>query len=265
LTCTVEVWSTVRRPSSAASWSGQILVSLHLEAQSGDIAPVVLLPGDPLRARFIAEHYLDRAVQHNQLRNALGYTGLYQGKRVSVQSTGMGMPSFWIYAHELLESYGAKVLIRVGTCGALQPAVRVRDLIVAVSASTDSAMIRHRFGGMDFAPTADFELLRRAYDLAVGRGLPIHAGNVLTSDVFYPDAPDAPDWWNRWARHGVLAAEMETAALYTVAARFGARALALLTVSDHIITGEHTPPEERQRGFGTMAELALDLAASAIT
>jgi purine-nucleoside phosphorylase len=234
-------------------------VTVHLEAKPGDIAPVVLLPGDPLRAQFIAERYLDRAVRHNQLRNALGYTGVYQGKRISVQSTGMGMPSFWIYAHELLESYGAKVLIRVGTCGALQPAVRVRDLILAVSASTDSAMIRHRFGGMDFAPTADFELLRRAHELATGRGLPIHAGNVLTSDVFYSDDPE---WWKRWVRHGVLAAEMETAALYTVAARFGARALALLTVSDHIITGEHTPPEERQLGFGAMAELALELAAS---
>ncbi len=234
-------------------------MSSHLEAKPGDIAPVVLLPGDPLRAQFIAERYLDRAVRHNQLRNALGYTGVYQGKPVSVQSTGMGMPSFWIYAHELLESYGARVLIRVGTCGALQPAVRVHDLIVAISASTDSAMIRHRFGGMDFAPTADFELLRRAHDLAIGRGLPIHAGNVLTTDAFYPDDPE---WWKRWSSHGVLAAEMETAALYTVAARFGARALAILTVSDHIVSGEHTPPIERQRGFGTMAELALELAAS---
>jgi purine-nucleoside phosphorylase len=234
-------------------------VSVHLEAQPGEIAPVVLLPGDPLRAQFIAERYLDRAVRHNQLRNALGYTGVYQGQRVSVQSTGMGMPSFWIYAHELLESYGARVLIRVGTCGALQPAVRLHDLIVAVGASTDSAMIRQRFGGMDFAPTADFELLRRAHELAIGRGLPIHAGSVLTTDAFYPDDPE---WWKRWSSYGVLAAEMETAALYTVAARFGARALAILTVSDHIVSGEHAPPLERQRGLGTMAELALELAAS---
>lgn len=234
-------------------------MSIHLEARTGDIAPVVLLPGDPLRAQFIAERYLDRAVQHNQVRNALGYTGVYQGRRISVQSTGMGMPSCWIYAHELLESYGARVLIRVGTCGALQPTVQVHDLIVALSASTDSAMIRNRFGGMDFAPTADFELLRRAHDLARDRGLPIHAGNVLTSDEFYRDDPE---WTTRWTRYGVLAAEMETAALYTVAARFGARALSILTVSDHILTGEHTPPIERQRGFGTMAELALELAAS---
>jgi purine-nucleoside phosphorylase len=234
-------------------------MSLHLDARSGDIAPVVLLPGDPLRAQFIAERYLDGAVQHNRLRGALGYTGAYGGKRLSVQSSGMGMPSFWIYAHELLESYGAKVLIRVGTCGAMQPRVRVRDLILAIGASTDSAMIRHRFGGMDFAPTADFELARRAHELAGGRGLPLHAGNVLTTDAFYPDDPD---WWRRWQVYGVLAAEMETAALYTVAARFGARALSLLTVSDHIVTGEHAPPEERQQGFGRMAELALELAAS---
>lgn len=233
-------------------------MSLHLDAQPGAIAPVVLLPGDPLRAQFIAERYLDRAVQHNQLRNALGYTGLYQGTPVSVQSTGMGMPSLWIYAHELLETYGARVLIRVGTCGALQPNVRIRDLILALGASTDSAMIQHRFGGMSFAPTASFDLARRAYDLASRQGLPIHAGNVLTTDVFYPDDPE---WWKRWQDHGVLAAEMETAALYTVAARFGAQALSLLTVSDHIVTGEHTPADERQRGFGQMAALALDLAA----
>jgi purine-nucleoside phosphorylase len=233
-------------------------MSLHLDAQPGAIAPVVLLPGDPLRAQFIAERYLDRAVQHNQLRNALGYTGLYQGTPVSVQSTGMGMPSLWIYAHELLETYGARVLIRVGTCGALQPNVRIRDLILALGASTDSAMIQHRFGGMSFAPTASFDLARRAHELASRQGLPIHAGNVLTTDVFYPDDPE---WWKRWQDHGVLAAEMETAALYTVAARFGAQALSLLTVSDHIVTGEHTPADERQRGFGQMAALALDLAA----
>jgi purine-nucleoside phosphorylase len=234
-------------------------MSVHLEARPGDLAPVVLLPGDPLRARFIAERFLDSAVCHNQVRNALGYTGVYRGARISVQSTGMGMPSFSIYAHELLESYGARVLIRVGTCGAMQARVHVRDLILAVSASTDSAMNRIRFGGMDFAPTADFELLRRAHELAAARELPVHTGSVLSTDAFYPDAED---WWKVWARHGVLAAEMETAALYTLAARFGARALALLTVSDQIVTGEHSSAEERQTGFGRMAELALDLGAA---
>jgi len=231
-------------------------VSVHLEAKPGDIAPVILLPGDPLRARFIAERFLDGAVCHNQVRNALGYTGAYRGTRISVQSTGMGMPSFSIYAHELLESYGARVLIRVGTCGALQPSLRVRDVILAVSASTDSAMNRIRFGGMDFAAAADFELLRRAHALAAARDLPVHAGGVLSTDAFYPDDED---WWKIWARHGVLAAEMETAALYTLAARSGARALAILGVSDHIVTGEHSSAEERQTGFGKMAELALAL------
>ncbi|HEX7843770.1 MAG TPA: purine-nucleoside phosphorylase [Kofleriaceae bacterium] len=231
-------------------------MSVHLEAKPGDIAPVVLLPGDPLRARFIAERFLEGAVCHNQVRNALGYTGAYRGKRISVQSTGMGMPSFSIYAHELLESYGARVLIRVGTCGALQPGIGVRDIILAVSASTDSAMNRIRFGGMDFAPTADFELLRRAHALAASRDLPVHAGGVLSTDAFYPDDED---WWKIWARHGVLAAEMETAALYTLAARFGARALAILGVSDHVVTGEHSSAEDRQTGFGKMAELALEL------
>ncbi|TMQ11702.1 MAG: purine-nucleoside phosphorylase [Deltaproteobacteria bacterium] len=234
-------------------------MSAHLEAKPGDIAPVVLLPGDPLRAQFIAERLLDGAVRHNQQRNALGYTGHFGGKRISVQSTGMGMPSFSIYAHELLESYGARVLIRVGTCGAMQPAVQVRDVILAMSASTDSAMNRRWFGDVDFAPTADFDLLRRAHDLAAAHAIRVHAGSVLTTDAFYPAGDD---WWKIWARHGVLAAEMETAALYTLAARFGARALSILAVSDHIVTGEHASAEDRQTGFGHMAELALALAAS---
>jgi len=234
-------------------------VSVHLEAGPGEIAPVVLLPGDPLRAKFIAERFLDGAVRHNQVRNTLGYTGLYRGARISVQSSGMGMPSFSIYAHELLESYGARVLIRVGTCGAIQPGLAVGDVILVMGASTDSAMNRIRFGGMDFAATADFDLLRRAHEIAAGRGLPVRVGNVLSTDAFYPD--DA-DWWKVWARYGVLAAEMESAALYTLAARFGARGLAILTVSDQIVTGEHSSAEDRQTGFGKMAELALELGAS---
>lgn len=233
-------------------------MSLHLGAAPGAIAPVVLLPGDPLRAQWIAERFLEDARAHNQLRNALGFTGRYQGQPVSIQATGMGMPSCWIYAHELAEAYGARVLIRIGTCGALQPDVHVRDLVLALSASTDSAMNLHRFGGRSFAPTADFALARRAHALAEARGLPLHAGNVLTSDAFYADDPR---WWEPWQRHGVLAAEMETAALYTVAARAGVRALSLLTVSDHVVTGEHAPPEERERGLAAMAELALALAA----
>lgn len=234
-------------------------MSTHLEARPGEIAPVVLLPGDPLRAQFIAERFLDGAVRHNQVRAAFGFTGLYRGTRISVQSTGMGMPSFSIYASELIESYGARVLIRVGTCGAIQPDIRVRDIILAIGASTDSAMNRQRFGSMDFAPTADFELLRRAHELATARELSVRVGSVLTTDSFYPERDD---WWRIWARHGVLAAEMETAALYTIAARAGVRALSVLAVSDQIVTGEHSSSEDRQSGFGAMAELALDVAMS---
>jgi purine-nucleoside phosphorylase len=234
-------------------------MSVHLDARPGDIAPVVLLPGDPLRAKFIAERYLERAVCTNQVRSALGFCGTFQGKRLSVQSTGMGMPSASIYVHELLAEHGARVLLRVGTCGALQPSVKVRDLILAMSACTDSAMNRHTFGGLDFAPTASFDLLRKAHELASARGVPVHAGSVVTCDRFYPDDDS---WWDIWARHGVLAAEMETAAVYTLAARAGARALSLLAVSDHVAGGEHTTAEERQTSFTQMIEVALELAAS---
>lgn len=234
-------------------------MSVHLEANPGEIAPIVLLPGDPLRAQFIAETFLDGAVCHNRVRNALGYTGHHRGKRISVQSTGMGMPSFSIYATELIEAYGARVLLRVGTCGSLQPSVGIRDVILAMTASTDSATNRHRFGGMEFAASADFDLLRRAHALATARGMAIHVGGVLTSDAFYQDRAD---WWQIWARHGVLAAEMETAALYTIAARFGIRALSILTVSDSIVSGAHSSAADRQTGLGAMAELALELAVS---
>jgi len=232
-------------------------MSLHIEAKAVDIAPVVLLPGDPLRARSIAERCLQQAVCYNQVRGALGYTGSWQGKRISVQSTGMGMPSHSIYAHELIEHYGCRVLIRVGTCGALQNDIALRDVILAMSASTDSAINHHRFGGMDFAPAADFGLLKRAHDIANQRGLPVRTGTVLTSDTFYSEDPA---WWKVWAAHGVLAAEMETSALYTLCARFGARALSILTVSDHVVTGEHTTAEDRQQSFLHMAELALAVA-----
>jgi len=234
-------------------------MSIHLEAKPGDYAPVVLLPGDPLRAQYIAHTFLTDAVPVNQVRGALGFTGLFQGRRISVQSTGMGMPSHAIYVQELIEGYGAKVLLRVGTCGALQEKVRVRDLVLATSASTDSAMLHKAFGGASFAPAADFELLRRSHEVAVRRDLPVWAGGVLTSDTFYAE-PEG--WWSVWARHGLLACEMETAALYTLAARFGARALAILSVSDHIITGERTTAEERQTSFGPMIELALEAGAS---
>ena len=228
-------------------------MTVHLEAQPGEIAPIVLLPGDPLRAQFVAERFLTDAVQHNKVRNAFGYTGHYRDRRVSIQSTGMGMPSCSIYVHELLESYGAKVLIRIGTCGALQRDLELGELVLALAASTDSAMNRQRFNA-DFAPTADFDLVRRAHDLAGGA----RVGSVLTSDTFYMERED---WYAIWARHGVLAAEMETAAIYTLAARFGARALSILTISDNVVTGAHSSAEQRQTGFSRMAQLALDVAA----
>lgn len=236
-------------------------MSVHLEARPGDIAPIVLLPGDPLRAEFIADKFLVDAVCHNRVRNALGFTGTYKGVRVSVQSTGMGMPSAAIYIHELLEAYGARVLVRIGTCGGIRADIRTRDLVLAQAASTDSAMFRSTFQGASFAATANFELLRRAHALATEWGKPAHVGSVLTSDTFYPDERAIATWWNPWAEHGVLAAEMETAALYTLAARRRARALSILTVSDNLVTGEQTTSDERQTGFGDMAALALAVVA----
>jgi purine-nucleoside phosphorylase len=233
-------------------------MTVHLEAAPGDIAKVVLLPGDPLRAEFVAERFLTEPRCHNRVRGALGYTGRFGPHRVSVQSTGMGMPSCAIYVHELLSSYGAEVLIRIGTCGAIQPDLELGDVVLAMSASTDSAMIRPRFGGMDYAPTASFDLLRRAVDLGRGLPRPPRVGPVLTSDTFYSTRDD---WWAPWAAHGVLGAEMETAVLYTLAAHAKARALSILTVSDHVLTGAHTTPAERERGFARMVELALAVAA----
>jgi len=238
-------------------------MSVHLEARPGEIAPIVLLPGDPLRAQFIAERFLDDVVYHNRVRNALGFTGTYRDVPVSVQSTGMGMPSCAIYVHELLESYGARVLVRIGTCGAIRADLRTRDIILAQAAATDSGMFRATFSGATFAATATFELLARAHTLAVGNGKPVRVGTVLTSDTFYPDAATRETWWHPWAEHGVLAAEMETAALYTLAARHRARTLSILTVSDNLVTGEQTTSEERQTGFGDMAALALALVTSA--
>ena len=236
-------------------------MSVHLEARPGDIAPIVLLPGDPLRAQFIAEKFLDDAVCHNRVRNALGFTGTYRGTRVSVQSTGMGMPSCAIYVPELLTSYGARCLLRIGTCGSIRADLPTRELVLAQAAATDSAMFRATFNGATFAAAASFELLQRAHLLATQWGKPVRVGTVLTSDTFYPDESVVKTWWHPWAEHDVIAAEMETAALYTLCARRRARALSILTVSDNLITGEQTTAEERQTGFGDMAQLALTLVA----
>ncbi|ARA96850.1 MULTISPECIES: purine-nucleoside phosphorylase [Geobacillus] len=231
-------------------------MSVHIGAKPGEIAEHILLPGDPLRAKYIAETFLEGAVCYNEVRGMLGFTGTYKGHRISVQGTGMGVPSISIYVNELIQSYGVKTLIRVGTCGAIQPDVRVRDVILAMSASTDSNMNRLIFRGRDYAPTADFHLLRTAYDVGMEKGLALKVGNVFTADMFYNDEPN----WETWARYGVLAVEMETAALYTLAAKFDCRALSVLTVSDHIITGEETTAEERQTTFNDMIEVALEAA-----
>ncbi|WP_349410131.1 purine-nucleoside phosphorylase [Pseudalkalibacillus sp. SCS-8] len=232
-------------------------MSIHIGANKGDIAETILLPGDPLRAKYIAETFLEDVTCYNEVRGMLGFTGTYKGKRISVQGTGMGVPSISIYAHELIDSYGVKNLIRVGTCGAYQKDVKVRDVILAMSASTDSSTNRHRFGGIDFAPTANFDLLHDAYGKAVERGLEVKVGNVFTSDTFYNDTMDLA---KQLADYQVLAVEMETSALYTLANKFGVNALSVLTVSDHVFTGESTSSEERQKTFNDMIEVALDTA-----
>jgi purine-nucleoside phosphorylase len=232
-------------------------MSVHIGAKENEIAETVLLPGDPLRAKYIAETFLEDAKCYNEVRNMFGFTGTYKGKRISVQGTGMGVPSISIYVNELIQSYNVQNLIRVGTCGALQKDVKVRDVILAMTSSTDSQMNRINFGGgIDYAPTADFDLLKQAYDAGIEKGLNLKVGNVFTADSFYNDNADL----EKLAKYQILAIEMETTALYTLAAKFGRRALSVLTVSDHILTGEETTAEERQLTFNTMIEVALEAA-----
>jgi purine-nucleoside phosphorylase len=233
-------------------------MSTHIGATPGEIAERVLLPGDPLRAKWIADTYFDDATCYSSVRNMFGFTGAYQGVPVSVQGSGMGQPSASIYAHELINEYGVTSLIRVGSCGSLVESLQLRDVVAAIGASTDSAMNRIRFDGLiDYAPVADFGLLRTAVDAALRRGITVHVGPILAVDAFYTDRPDLYD---KVAAYGVLAVEMESAGLYTIAARYGARALTLLTVSDHIKTGDHLSAHDREQTFGQMVEVALDTA-----
>jgi purine-nucleoside phosphorylase len=232
-------------------------LSIHIGAEKGQIAPTVLLPGDPLRARFIAETLLEEVICYNQVRGMLGFTGLYGEKRVSVQGSGMGMPSLSIYIHELVKEYQVNTLIRVGTCGAFQPELSVGDVVLPMTSSTNSQTNRLRFGGMDYAPAASFDLLLRAYAVANARGARVHVGGMFSSDTFYNDDPD---WWKKWAAYGTLVVEMETTALYTLAAKFKIKALSILTVSDNLVTGETATAEQRERGFPLMAEIALEIA-----
>ncbi|APR76130.1 Purine nucleoside phosphorylase [Minicystis rosea] len=229
----------------------------HISAQPGDFADVVLMPGDPLRAEHIAERFLVDARRVTAVRNMYGYTGFHQGRRVSVMAHGMGIPSCSIYATELVREYGARTLIRVGSCGALAADVKLRDVIIAMGASTDSKVNRIRFHDHDFAALADFELLSAAASAAKERGVSVRVGNVFSSDLFYTPEPQAFDVMERM---GILGVEMEVAGLYGVAAEHGARALGILTVSDHIRRGEHLSAEERQTTFDEMIALALETA-----
>jgi purine-nucleoside phosphorylase len=215
------------------------------------------MPGDPLRARWIAENFLEGAECYSQVRGMFGFTGTYRGERVSVQGSGMGLPSLSIYAHELFSEYDVQTIVRVGSCGALSRDLRLRDIVLASGACTDSSMNRVRFEGLDYAPVADFGLLRAAYDVAMAKELPVQTkvGLIFSSDSFYSARPELT---TRMADYGVLAVEMEASALYTIAARFGRRALTACTVSDHIVTGDETTSHEREQTFGHMVEIALD-------
>ncbi|MFO0759288.1 MAG: purine-nucleoside phosphorylase [Byssovorax sp.] len=230
----------------------------HISAKPGDFAEVVLMPGDPLRAEHIATQFLTEARCVTAVRSMTGYTGLYQGKRISVMAHGMGIPSISIYATELIRAYGAKTLIRVGSCGGLAQDLKLGDVLIALGASTDSKVNRTRFRGHDFAAIADFGLAERAAAVARQRGTPLRAGNVFSTDFFYSPEPEIVDVADRL---GILALEMEAAGLYGVAAEHGIRALTLLTVSDHIRRDEHLSPEERQTSFTAMIEIALAVAA----
>lgn len=229
-------------------------MSTHIEAKQGEIAESVLLPGDPLRAKWIAETFLKDTYCYNKVRGMLGYTGTFQGKRISVQGTGMGIPSALIYCHELINDYGVKNLIRVGSAGSYQKDIHLREIVIAMAASSNSGINNTRFVNADYSPTADFDLFMKAAVYAKENNIPIKAGNVLSSDQFYQDDFNS---YKKWADFGVLCVEMETAGLYTIAAKFKVKALAILTISDSLVTGEVTTSEEREGSFSKMIEIAL--------
>ncbi|MFD2823857.1 purine-nucleoside phosphorylase [Lacinutrix iliipiscaria] len=232
-------------------------MSIHIGAKKGDIAETILLPGDPLRAKWIAETFLENPKCFNEVRGMLGYTGTHNGKPISVMGTGMGVPSISIYAHELITQFSVKNLIRVGSSGSYQEHVKIRDVVFAMAASSNSGVNELRFGGADYAPTADFELFQKAVEVAKSKDIPIKAGNVFTSDEFYADDFES---YKKWSKFGVLCVEMETAGLYTVAAKHKAKALTILTISDSLVTGEKTTSKERETTFKDMIEIALELA-----
>lgn len=232
-------------------------MSIHIGAAPDQIAETILMPGDPYRARWAAETFLEGAELVNEVRGMLGYTGTWRGNRVTIHGSGMGMPSFSIYANELIRDYGAKTLIRIGSCGGMQDKVKIRDVILAMTATSLSTPSRGIFREMNFAPCADWSLLRAAAHAAETRDVGVHVGGIYSSDVFYDERPDLNE---QMTRHGILGVEMEAAELYNLAARHGVRALAVLTVSDHLLTGEALPADQRERSFGDMVEIALEAA-----
>lgn len=229
----------------------------HIRAGRGQIAETVLMPGDPLRAKWAAETFLDGPELINDVRGMLGFTGMWRGNRVTIHGSGMGMPSLSIYANELITKYGARTLIRIGSAGAMQPYVKIRDVVLAQTASSLSTPSRGILRDINFAPCADFGLLMAAYAAAQTKANDVHVGGIYSSDVFYDERPDLNE---QMTRHGILAVEMEAAELYTLAARHGCRALAVLTVSDHLLTQEALPASDRQSSFGDMVEIALEAA-----
>jgi len=232
-------------------------MTVHIGAKPGDIAETVLLPGDPYRARWAAETFLTDVRLVNEVRGMLGFTGTWKGNRVTIQGSGMGMPSLSIYVNELIRDYNAKTLIRIGSCGGMQDAVKVRDVILAMTATTVSTPSLGIFRELNFAPSADWSLLRAAAAAAEARGTPTHVGGIYSSDTFYDERPDLN---TEMTRHGILGVEMEAAELYILAARYRRRALAVLTVSDHLLTGEALPSDQRETSFGDMVEIALEAA-----
>lgn len=232
-------------------------MTVHISAKPGDIAETVLMPGDPLRAKWAAETFLTDARLINEVRGMYGYTGTWNGNKVTIHGSGMGMPSLSIYANELIKEYGAKTLIRIGSAGSMQHHVGIRDVVLAMTSTTLSTPSRGIFRDMNYAPCADWGLLSAAHAAATAKGVPVHAGGIYSSDVFYDERPDLTE---QMTRHGVLAVEMEAAELYNLAARHGCRALAVLTISDHLLTGEALPSDQRERSFGDMVEIALQAA-----
>lgn len=232
-------------------------MTIHIGAAPGDIAETVLMPGDPYRAKWAAETFLQDARLVNDVRGMLGYTGTWNGHPVTIQGSGMGMPSLSIYANELIRDFGAKTLIRIGSCGGMQPQVKIRDVILAMTATTLGSPSTSIFREVNFAPCADWSLLHAAAQAATAMAVDHHVGGIYSSDTFYDERPDLNE---QMVRHAILAVEMEAAELYTIAARHGARALAVLTVSDHLQTGEALPADQRETSFNQMIQIALNAA-----